>query len=210
MVFSRRTFLGLFQAQMFCPAILGPSVSASLAGARAESQPKNMTEWMDAWTGVGAREPNGGLFVYRFKDPMWALLKPISWQPNPGQKALDRVDVPAGFVTDFASIPRAFYTLLRPDGEYSYAAIFHDYLYWTQTRSKEESDEIFRLAMLDFNIDGIIVATIYEAVHRFGRTAWDENSRLRLAGEERILVKFPEDPRTTWEEWKKLPSVFAK
>ena len=49
--------------------------------------------------------------------------------------------MPTGFVTDFASIPPIFYSVLRPDGEYAYAAVIHDYLYWTQTRPREDADE---------------------------------------------------------------------
>ena len=39
------------------------------------------------------------------------------------------VVVPAGFATDFASVPRAFWRLLPPFGEYMLAAVVHDYLY---------------------------------------------------------------------------------
>jgi hypothetical protein len=168
-----------------------------------------MAEWMDAWTGERAREPEGALFVYRFKDPMWAVLKPISWKPNEADSKIAPVDVPIGFVTDFASIPRAFYSLLRPDGEYTYPAVLHDYLYWTQQRSREESDNILRLAMVDFQIATVTLQTIYRAVRVFGQSAWDENRRLKDAGEKRILIKFPKDPRVTWNEWKKDPSVFS-
>nr|WP_249210040.1 DUF1353 domain-containing protein [Bradyrhizobium manausense] len=121
---------------------------------------------------------------------------------------MQRVDVPAGFVTDFASIPRAFYSALRPDGEYSYAAVFHDFLYWTQDRPRPACDEVLRLAMLDFKIDRLTVGVIYEAVRKFGESAWQENTRLKAAGEKRILTKFPSDPRITWDDWKKDKSVF--
>lgn len=39
------------------------------------------------------------------------------------------VRVPAGFVTDFASIPRVLWALLPPTGRYSKAAVVHDMLY---------------------------------------------------------------------------------
>jgi hypothetical protein len=140
---------------------------------------------------------------------MWALLKPISWRPNEPDSKIPPVAVPTGFVTDFASIPSAFYSLLRPDGEYTYAAVLHDYLYWTQQRSREESDNVFRLAMIDFQIGNSTVQTIYKAVRAFGQSAWDANRRLKAAGEKRILVKLPDDPRVTWAEWKHDASVFA-
>ncbi len=37
--------------------------------------------------------------------------------------------VPAGFITDFASVPRIFWRILPPCGDYGLAAIIHDYLY---------------------------------------------------------------------------------
>lgn len=52
---------------------------------------------------------------------------PIIWRPNPGQ-AFKMVNVPEGFVTDLASVPRAFWEIMRPEGRYAYAAVVHDYL----------------------------------------------------------------------------------
>lgn len=39
------------------------------------------------------------------------------------------LEVPAGFVTDFASIPRALWTIIPPRGRYNRPAIIHDFLY---------------------------------------------------------------------------------
>jgi len=50
---------------------------------------------------------------------------------------------------------------------------------------------------------------IYQGVHWWGQAAWDEDTRLKAAGEKRVLKKFPDDPVTTWVEWKKQPDVFA-
>jgi hypothetical protein len=153
---------------------------------------------------VAARDVSGTLYISRFKDPMYFLLKPISWKLAANSEARAApVQVPIGFVTDFASIPRAFYSLLKPDGDYSYAAVMHDYLYWSQTTSKEEADTVFKLVMEEFAIDKITTAALYNAVKSFGRKAWDGNAKLKSQGEKRILAKFPEDPRLTWQEWKK-------
>ena len=130
------------------------------------------------------------------------------WLPDPGQKRYQAVKVPVGFVTDFASIPRVFWLLLRPDGSYTHPAIVHDYLYWTQTTSREDADDIFRIMMEDFSIEKATATTIHSAVRLFGEAAWDNNAKLRAAGEKRILKLFPEDPLTTWEDWKRRPDVF--
>lgn len=168
-----------------------------------------MEEWMDQWLLV-PKAPGGALHISRFKDPIYFLTKPIGWKPNPDQAArYQAVDVPTGFVTDFASIPRVFWSLLRPDGEYTYPAIVHDFLYWTQERPRDVADEIFRFGMQDFEIDRVTIATIHKAVRVGGNSAWQSNAKLKAQGEKRILKEFPEDPRTLWRDWKKRGQVFA-
>src|SRR4051812_29221534 len=50
------------------------------------------------------------------------------------------VVVPAGFVTDFASTPRAIWAVLPPVGNYQLAAVVHDFLYWDQRCTREQAD----------------------------------------------------------------------
>jgi hypothetical protein len=165
--------------------------------------------WMDQWMST-TRLLDGTLHLSRFKDPTYFLLRPIAWKPNSDQaSSFKEVVVPTGFVTDFASIPSIFWSRLRPDGPYAYAAIIHDYLYWTQARSRSVSDKIFRLAMQDFDIDTLTATAIYRAVRIAGSLAWHENARLKARGEKRILKQFPDDPRMSWRNWKKRPEVFV-
>ena len=98
-----------------------------------------LVEWMDAATGVGREVATGLLSVTRFSDAFWYLSRGINWSPGPGQQ-LPSVSVPAGFVTDFASIPRGLWTALPRDGDYVWAAVVHDYLYWYQTTTKNVAD----------------------------------------------------------------------
>jgi Protein of unknown function (DUF1353) len=189
---------------------LGSPLSCS-ASANAEERyaadGDTISRWMDEWIKLD-RKPSGPLHVGRFADPIYFLLTPIRWEPNPGQNAYEPVTVPVGFVTDFASIPRAFWSILRPDGLYTYPAIVHDYLYWTQMRPRDTADNILKFGMEDFSVGAATIAAIYNAVHLFGEAPWNENGRLKGAGEKRILRRFPDDPRITWEEWKKLPDAF--
>jgi hypothetical protein len=119
------------------------------------------------------------------------------------------VEVPKGFVTDLASIPRLFWSWLRPDGEYAYAAIVHDYLYWTQVRTRLMSDEILKSSMEDFHVDKLTIQTIYDAVRAFGESAWNENARLKAHGERRILKQFPPTAQINWTDWKQQSDVFS-
>jgi hypothetical protein len=188
----------------------------STIGSAGECQPtapeRTVEEWMNEWM-KNARATKGALHVARFKDPTYVLLKQIKWEPEPSQKdKYDPVEVPIGFVTDFASIPRLFWSALRPDGEYTYPAIIHDYLYWTQTRRREVADEIFKVVMEEFGIAAITRNSIYFAVRSFGQSSWDGNGKLKAGGEKRILTKWPDDeidPKITWAEWRQMNDVFA-
>jgi hypothetical protein len=191
---------------------LAEAAPKKAAGARGKTVERWMNGWMSPRPGFSSarRMPVGPLHVSRFREPMYFLTRQIGWKPNDNQtKKLEAVEVPVGFVTDFASIPQVFWSILRPDGEYTYPAIIHDYLYWTQTRPREEADEIFRFGMQDFEIPAWKVNTIYQAVRAAGGVAWDGNARLKGQGEKRVLKVFPEDPRTRWRDWKARPDVFA-
>lgn len=201
-------------AQASAPASAPPAArAASVALAVAASEP-TPSEWMDKWIQkwkTSGRDVEGLLYLGRFADPTYFLTKEIAWKPNADQKGkFPRITVPVGFVTDFASIPRAFWSLLRPDGDYAYAAVIHDYLYWTQGLPREKSDMIFRLAMEDFKIGSVEVGAIYTGVRAGGGVAWDGNAKLKKRGEKRVLKTFPTDPRTKWEDYKKRTEVFRK
>jgi hypothetical protein len=170
----------------------------------------NKQEWMAQWMAVTGRTSESPLHLGRFRDPVYFLLKPITWQPNSDQVGkFEAVEVPAGFVSDLASIPPIFYTALRPDGEYAYAAIIHDFLYWTQTRPRKTADQVFRLAMADFEVSNTTISAIYQAVRRFGGRPWEENALLRSQGEKRVLKEFPPTAGIRWADWKKKSDVFG-
>lgn len=57
------------------------------------------------------------------------------------------VTVPAGFVTDFASVPRIPVAYLLAGGEANEAAVVHDYLYHSHTVPRADADAVFREAM---------------------------------------------------------------
>lgn len=155
------------------------------------------------------KTPNGVMSLGRFADPVYYMNSVIGWNPKGGQVGKHKpVRVPIGFVTDFASIPRVFWSVLRPDGLYTYAAVIHDYLYWEQYLSREESDQIFKFAMEDFRVNSSEIDAIYSAVRLGGQSAWDGNALLRSKGEKRILKRTPMDPTIRWASWKLLPDVF--
>ena len=58
----------------------------------------------------------------------WKVHSPFTY--HLGEKEYpDFIEVPVGFITDFASIPRILWVLLPPTGPYGKAAVIHDWLY---------------------------------------------------------------------------------
>jgi len=204
---TRRYFVVRSASAFSAASLFGGFGLTSAAAAPHQQQKRSAAQWMDEWISR-ARDVEGALYVGRFVEPIYFLTKPIAWKPNPGQEQYNPVSVPIGFVTDFASIPQAFWSLLRPDGEYAYAAVIHDYLYWTQDRPRSVADQTFKFAMQDFEINAVTANTIYSAVRVAGGSAWNDNAKLKASGELRVLKRFPDDPRTRWADWKKLPDVF--
>jgi Protein of unknown function (DUF1353) len=205
---SRRTFLASSSALIATTSVaFGPTTTRAEIPALSEEQIK-LVEWMDAATGVGREVAHGTLSVTRFADAFWYLSRGIDWSPGPGQR-LPSVSVPVGFVTDFASIPRALWTALPRDGDYVWGAVVHDFLYWYQTTTKDIADDVLNAAMIDFKIPTADRLAIYEGVHLGGTSSWIRNAQLRQNGEKRTLKLFPEDPTIAWDDWKKRPDVFA-
>ena len=54
-----------------------------------------------------------------------------------------RIIVPAGFVTDFASVPQVAQSIISVLGKHSVPAVVHDYLYWVQTCTREQAGSGF-------------------------------------------------------------------
>ena len=135
----------------------------------------------------------------------WILLEDMDY-------VIGRTDtpivVPRGFVTDFASIPQAFWSLgLTPHGKYGRAAIVHDYLYWSQGCTRDQADRLMVIAMKESNVGWFDENAIYLGVHNGGKSAWEGNAKERLAGLPRIVPESylrPEDPNMNWPEYRKI------
>ena len=97
--------------------------------------------------------------------------------------------VPAGFITDYASIPRFLWSWLPSWGPYGPAAVVHDYLYRRRAaitvpnpntpsqkikNSRKIADDIFYLAMRHCGVGWIKRQVIYWAVRLCGGAAWEK------------------------------------
>ncbi len=116
---------------------------------------------------------------------LWALQRSLIYRTGPERDAV--ITVPAGFVTDLASIPRPIWSFFPPDGPWVKGAIIHDFLYYTQGTgewygrdgidrpepyTRAESDWILNEAMLDLQIGAWARFVIYTAVRLGGWIGW--------------------------------------
>jgi hypothetical protein len=90
----------------------------------------------------------------------------------------ERITVPAGFETDFASIPWGLWNLFPPWGAYARPAIVHDYLYEVggqipgRCYTRKQADGIFREAMGVVGVPAWRAAIMYRAVRLGGGSGW--------------------------------------
>jgi hypothetical protein len=101
----------------------------------------------------------------------WKLVDPFEY--HVGSLGSDEViRVPAGFVTDFASVPRFFWRLIPPWGRYGKAAVVHDYCYAERLYSRRRCDRIFLEAMGVLSVPRWRRIPMYLAVRAFGWRGW--------------------------------------
>ncbi|EGF90323.1 hypothetical protein ABI_33410 [Asticcacaulis biprosthecium C19] len=81
--------------------------------------------------------------------------------------------VPRWYVTDFASVPWFGQGVIDPQGPTARAAIIHDYLYAIgETGKREEADDIFYRAMINFGVTEWTARTAYTAVRTGGEKGY--------------------------------------
>lgn len=79
------------------------------------------------------------------------------------------ITVPQSFTTDFASIPRSFWSILPPHGKYAKASVLHDWMYNNAYKSKEYADHVFYEAMGVLGVHPVTRWMIYQSVKLFGK-----------------------------------------
>ena len=150
---------------------------------------------------------SGKFYIFVDMD-YFGLLSQVGWEAAPNAYGRRAITVPFEFVTDFASVPRPFWSLLPPIGRYGYAALFHDYVYWQQEMSRAEADDVFRDTMRELGVPGWKMAILFSAVRLFGDLAWRNNAALKASGERRTLKSFPDNITTSWKVWKRDPRAY--
>lgn len=103
----------------------------------------------------------------------WRLSNQLQFEPD----GLMPIIVPEGFVTDLASVPRLFWNILPPFGEYTEAAIVHDWLYRNNFFDRETCDKVLLQGMIACEVPPWKITVIYRAVRMFGWKAWNDDKR---------------------------------
>lgn len=80
--------------------------------------------------------------------------------------------VPAGFVTDFASVPRVPVAFLVAGDIAIAPAALHDWLYTVQVCERALADAVFLEAMESAKVNWLKRKLMYRAVRWFGRARW--------------------------------------
>ncbi len=120
----------------------------------------------------------------------WIIRCPFGY--DVGEEDSDEtIEVPVGFVTDFASVPRLLWIIIPRWGKYGNAAVIHDFCYWEQKYTRKRADEIFREAMGVLKVGQFHKAVLYWMVKLFGWIHWRRNRKDKARDLQRILDPIP-------------------
>lgn len=130
----------------------------------------------------------------------WRVTQEFTYQLG-AEGGPDHIDVPAGEITDFGSIPRPLRWLVNPVGKSGKAYVIHDRLYkgggitWTYTiqpndlsqppqiverlryPNRKEADDILLEAMGVLKDNPATRGIVYSGVRTFGHWAWKHGHR---------------------------------
>lgn len=124
----------------------------------------------------------------------WKVVAPFEYHLGDADGP-EFVDIPVGFQTDFASIPRLLWNILPPDGLYGKAAVVHDWLYKTRLIrldcdicaaakrvhsrlcDRYEADRVFLEGMEVLGVGWLTRHVIYRGVRLGGWWAWQQHRR---------------------------------
>lgn len=107
---------------------------------------------------------------------VWTLVEPLRYSANSGQI----FEVPAGFKTDFASVPRILLIFDAFGDRANLAATLHDWLYAKNPTtgehpvpSRDVADSLIREAALAQGCDQVVADVLYAGVRAGGASHWD-------------------------------------
>lgn len=98
----------------------------------------------------------------------WLLLGPLGYQ----SELIGLVTVPAGFVTDLASVPRLPVAFFLAGGLAHAAAVVHDWLYTTHQTDRATADAVFKEAAQACGVSAWRAYLMWLGVRAGGAGSW--------------------------------------
>lgn len=83
-----------------------------------------------------------------------------------------KIIIPAGYITDFATVPRLLWSIIPPIGRHNRAALLHDYLYDNRIGSRIFADKLFKKILLEDGVGRLKAEIMYLGVRIGGRKWW--------------------------------------
>lgn len=114
------------------------------------------------------------LRVQKLPNGRWLLIQNLTFYDVPG---LGNVTVPAGFDTDFASVPRLPFMFWFLGDRADYAAVLHDWLYRTANATRREADRAFLWAAEMEGVGRISRWTMWAGLRVGGWTSYDQRHK---------------------------------
>ena len=90
---------------------------------------------------------------------VWTMYLPLTYTANDGRY----FEIPAGFKTDLASVPKFLWAIFPPDWSYAKAAVLHDYVLSIST--PDVAEELFKEAMESVNVNENQISIMVFFVH---------------------------------------------
>lgn len=128
------------------------------------------------------------LEVRQAPDGHWVTTRAMEY--HAGEYPSDEIyTVPAGFKTDFASIPRVLWTAVgHPAGRYAQAAVFHDEWYRSGRITRRRADALFLEGMDVLCVPWAVRRTLWAGVRIGGWVVWRSHRRRQANGGKELIV----------------------
>lgn len=118
----------------------------------------------------------------------WKLLSDLVYESD---LAKITITVPAGFITDLASVPRIPLAFMLTAGTGHAAAVLHDCLYVYHWLTRKESDDVFHEALLVLGVPKWRAALMWAGVRVGGSGPWKDEGQEQEA---EAYAVFTNDP----------------
>ena len=116
------------------------------------------------------------LTVTKIDSRLWKVERSFEYYVG-SEDSKEVVEVPKGFITDFASVPRPFWIIFPQDGPYTQASVLHDYLYFKPMYTRYKTDYIFYEAMGVLGVPQWTRSIMHTSVRMVAWICWNKRRR---------------------------------